>query len=116
MFSQISPLAGGLVLVVGIAIGYVVRQVLAKQRASSAEQKVELQLENAKKEAAEIVLQAKDKAVKTIEDSLKEEKDRKAQIERLEERILKREESADGRMKEADDRQKKADEQSKELD
>lgn len=92
MFTQISPLAGGLLLVAGFALGYFIRQAIARSRANTVEQKVSLQLENARKEAQEIVAQAKEKALQAIEDAKKDERERKAQLAHLEERLLRQEE------------------------
>jgi ribonucrease Y len=80
-------------LLLGIAAGYFIRQFVAQKQASSAEQKIKYSLEEAKTQAKELVLDAKEKAAKLLEEVKGEEKSRKSQLEKLEERILKKEES-----------------------
>ena len=87
-----SPFLWG-ALLLGIAAGYFIRQFVAQKQASSAEQKLKYSLEEAKTQAKELVLDAKERAAKLLEEVKGEEKSRKSQLEKLEERILKKEES-----------------------
>lgn len=79
-----SLLFGGAFLVVGVALGYLVRQLLSAKQASSLEQK-----------AKQIILEAQDKAVALLNEAKKEERERKIQVDKLEERLHKKEESVD---------------------
>lgn len=83
----------GVLLFLGVGIGYIVRHTVGAQSVRSAEQKLKTQLDSAKNEAREIVLEAKDKASAVLEESKKEERERMGQVTRLEERLLKKEES-----------------------
>jgi ribonuclease Y len=78
--------------VLGLAIGYAVRELLGTKRANSLERKLKERSLKAENEAQEIVLQAKKKAVNLLEEAQREEKERKAVLERTEERLAKREE------------------------
>ena len=80
-------------LLVGLAAGYVVRQVVAAKQADSAEQKIKNWAADAESKSKEIVLEAKERAAKLLEEVKTEEKDRKVQLDKLEDRILKREET-----------------------
>src|SRR3989338_4732572 len=80
-------------LVLGIACGYVIRQVFASKHANSVEQKIKNWLEEAKTQAKEVVLEAKERAAKLLEEVKNEEKSRKLQLDKLEERLLKKEET-----------------------
>lgn len=80
---------GGVLLVAGIAIGYVVRRVFASKQASSLEEK-----------SKKIISEAEKKAELLVEEAKKEERERKGQLEKLEERLLKRDESLEFRSKE----------------
>ncbi len=80
-------------LLIGAAVGYLVRQLIAQKQLSSAEQRVKSSLEEAKTQAKEVILDAKEKAAKLLEEVKGEEKSRKIQIDKLEERVLKREEN-----------------------
>ncbi|TSD02941.1 MAG: uncharacterized protein Athens071426_361 [Parcubacteria group bacterium Athens0714_26] len=82
-------------LLLGIAAGYLTRQLIGASRASSTEQKIKVWLEEAQTKAKEIVLEAKDKAAVFLDEAKKEERERKLQVMRMEERLLKREEVLD---------------------
>ncbi len=91
-------LVGG-VLILGAIVGYFVRQLISARQSNSLEQKLKVQVEEAKNEAREIVLQAKDKSTVLFEEVQKEERERKNQLNRIEERLLKREESLEHQAK-----------------
>lgn len=82
---------GGL-LVLGLVIGYFVRQVLAERRAGGLEKQLKEELLKAKNESQEIILEAKSKAVALLDEVKREEGERRTSLDRLEDRLLKREE------------------------
>jgi len=84
----------------GSILGYLARQTIAKRQLSTAEGKVASMIEEAKKEAREIALNAKNKAVEILEDAKKKEKNKEDQIMKMEQRIEKREENLDRKMEE----------------
>jgi len=79
-------------LFLGIIIGYFIRQVVVRNQARSAEQKIKAQLEEAKTKAKEIVLDAKGKAATILAEAQKEEKERKKELSAFEQRLNRREE------------------------
>lgn len=83
-------LAAGL-LALGVVIGYFLRLWTALRQRSSLEFKVQEQLESVKSEAKEIVLAAKDNAAAILVEAQKEERERKHDLRRLEEHLLKKE-------------------------
>lgn len=83
----------GIALVVGIAAGYFIRQNLVSKRAASLEEKINRQIEEAKSKSKEVVLEAQQKSAQILEEIKQEEKERKSQLDRVEERLLKKEES-----------------------
>ncbi len=85
-------------LVVGIGLGYFIRQFIAQQRKSSIEARLKKLIEDSKIEAKEILLSAKEKAARVLEETKHEEKERTAQLRRLEERLLERETGFDKRL------------------
>lgn len=85
-------LLAGLVLA-GLAAGYFLKQYLALKGRGGVEQKIKKQLDEAKAKAAEIVLEAQEKSAVLITESKKEERERKTQLDRLEERLLNKEET-----------------------
>lgn len=81
------------ILVLGLALGYFLRRLIAAKSADSVEQKLKIQTEEAKNQAKTILLEAKDKAAAVLDETKREERDRKQQLDRLEERLLKKEET-----------------------
>jgi ribonuclease Y len=96
-------LAGG---ILGLIIGYLLRVFLVSKLKRAVEKEAEEHLESAKTKAKEIVVDAKSKAAAILEEAAKEEKNRKYELKRLEERILKREDLLDQKIKEFDSLQK----------
>lgn len=88
---------GLVALGVGIFLGYIARQTVARQQEGSAEAKVTKLLSDANAKAQSLVLQARDKAAAVLEDLKKEELERKRQLEKFEQRLMKREELVDSR-------------------
>ncbi len=76
----------------GCVAGYFLRQTLAKKQEETAEAKVSKIFAEAKDEAAEILLNAKDKAVKTFDDLKQQEMERNRQLMETEKRLNNREE------------------------
>src|SRR3989344_6544508 len=78
--------------VLGLAIGYLVRQFLVAGKAGSVEQKLKNLTEEAERKSKEIVLDAKGEASRLLDEAKNEERERKTQLAKLEERNSKREE------------------------
>jgi ribonuclease Y len=85
----------GLSLFVGLVIGYLVRQLLVSQRAASTEAKIKSELSKAEEKAHQIVIDAQKKAADVLVEAKKEEKERKVEINSLENRLVQREELID---------------------
>lgn len=91
--NYLNPVLWVLFLVLGGAIGYYVRHANALKKKGSAEQIIERQLEEAKVKANSIILEGQEKATALIEEAKQDERERKNQLDRLEERLLKKEEA-----------------------
>ncbi len=89
-------------LVVGGAIGYIVRQVIAKNQVKTAEGQVTQIITEAKTKAQDAVLEAKEKAVEILDKADEEEKERKQSIRSSEQRLDKRENALDKKLEESD--------------
>ena len=86
-------------ILVGVAVGYLVRKFIAEAKITSAEQAAQKILDDAKKEAEakkrEAVLEAKEE-VHTLRNELeRENKDRRNELQRIEKRLLHKEEQLD---------------------
>jgi len=110
-----SPLTWVL-LVVGIAAGYIVRQQLAAKGTSGAEQQANAKIEAAEKEAAVLVAEAKLKSLSIIEEGHKAEKERKEKIDKIEERLMHREETHETQMSNLSNRETKLAEEVKKVE
>ncbi len=95
--SQIAVL---LALIFGLAGGYIIRQVLAALRATHAESKAQSIISDARSKAQDVLLEAKNSALKALEESKKEEKDRLAQLSRIENLLTRKESELEQRSKE----------------
>ncbi|OGM94710.1 ribonuclease Y [Candidatus Wolfebacteria bacterium RIFOXYD12_FULL_48_21] len=83
-----------IVLVVGGAVGgYYARQAIGLKKKNNIEQIIERQIDEAKVKAKEIVLEGQERASALVEEAKREERERKSQIDRMEERLVKKEES-----------------------
>ncbi|MFC1618246.1 ribonuclease Y [Patescibacteria group bacterium] len=87
---------------VGIAVGYMIRQSVAKKKTDSAEAKAERIIEEAKTKQKAVLLEANEKSLKVIEEAKKEEKERHVQLVDREKRVERREESIDRKYDELD--------------
>src|SRR3989344_8852882 len=76
--------AGVLGILFGVGIGYFARQFFASKKATNAESRAQQILNDGKSQAQDIILEAKNTALKTLEESKKEEKERSAQLSRIE--------------------------------
>ncbi|HOK34565.1 MAG TPA: ribonuclease Y [Candidatus Paceibacterota bacterium] len=93
-------------LLLGIGLGYVIRQLIAQKSANSVEAKIKAKVEKVKEEAKKIVLEAKEKATQIIEEAEEEERAQKEQLRKLEERLLEKEDLLDKRQMKIDEQEK----------
>ncbi len=95
-------LFAGIALVAGFAVGYIVRKAQVKAKVDSAENKAEKLLDEVKQKEKEIILSAKDQAIKITEEAKKQETEIRQQILRIESRIEKKETDLDNKSTEID--------------
>lgn len=82
-------------LTIGAGLGYFARQSIAKKQINTAEAKTTKMVNDAKAEAKEILLTARTKVVKALEEIKNTEKESQRHLERLEVKIDQREKSLD---------------------
>lgn len=92
-----------LFVLLGAAVGYFVRQILASRVSSNQGVKLEEEAQKARTQAQEIILEAKDKAASLIDEARQEEKERKASLTKLEERLIEKEESLTSKEKDLEE-------------
>ena len=80
-------------LIIGSVLGYFARQSIAKRQAHTAEAKINKLVNEAKAQAQEIILKAKDKAVKTLDEIKKEETQRPEEFRATRQGLEKKEET-----------------------
>ena len=86
----------------GVALGYVLRKKIANIQAGTLENKLAKLADEAHAKAKEIVLSAKEEAVKILEGAKKEEREREAQLTKQEERLANREDFLDKKVADTD--------------
>jgi ribonuclease Y len=89
----------------GFFIGYIIRKQLAKSTADSIEAKTQHLVEEAKAKEREILIQAKDNAIKIIDDAKKEESSRRRDLQTLQARLEKRETLFDQKLLDLENKQ-----------
>ena len=101
-----TPLLTGGLVVLAFAGGFILRIWVAQRSKKSLENTIQAELESAKSEAKEVLIEAKSKAAAIVDEAQKEERDRKQELRRVEERLIKKEDSleADKRTVEAEER------------
>jgi ribonuclease Y len=87
-----NPILWAVLLLSGFLAGYFARRYFSSKKEGSIEQVIKKRLEEAELKSKETIIEAQKKAVVLIEEVKKEEKERKSQLNRLEERLLKKEE------------------------
>ncbi len=80
-------LTGALALAAGALLGYLIRQLISTRSANSTEAKIKRQFEESKTQTKEVLFEAKDKAVKILEDAKNQERERLAILARQEDRL-----------------------------
>ncbi|MEK7500818.1 MAG: ribonuclease Y, partial [Patescibacteria group bacterium] len=90
------------VFVLGAAVGYQVRQNIAKRRAGSLEERLGKMVEKARAEVKEKQEEAKNKAQEIINSAKKEVVQRQGQLTKIEELLLKREEGLERKIEETE--------------
>lgn len=87
---------------VGLAAGYVIRKVQVKAKIGSAESRAEKLLVEATQKEKELILAAKDQAIKITEEAKKQETEIRQQILRIEGRLEKKETDLDAKSQDMD--------------
>ena len=94
-------------LAMGVAIGYALRKQLAAARANSIEAIAEKKLNEIKNKEQALLLQAKEKALKVIEEAKYDEEKRRQEVQKLHTRLEQRENLFDKNLLEFEDRKTK---------
>ncbi len=92
-------------IVVGVAVffmaaGYFIRYFIGSRRINSLEGRLRGEIRKGKEEAQDLVLEAKKKAVEFLVEAKEEDKERKASLDRMEERFVKKDEEISKKEKE----------------
>ena len=84
-------------LAIGAAAGYLVRRYSASKKFGAVEEQVKKQLSDAETRAKEIIVEAKEKSASILVELKTEEKERRKEVDALEQRLLTKEEQLDKR-------------------
>lgn len=94
-------------LLIGLGIGYILRKQIAQAKANSVEALAEKRLIEARNKEKDVLLQAKEKAMKLIDEAKKEEQERRAEIRGMQQRVEQRENMFDKQLLEFEERKTK---------
>ena len=96
---------GGIAL--GTVVGYFIRKQVAQARSNTIESIAEKRLTEIKNKEQELLLNAKEKAIKIIDEAKGEENSRRQEIKKMQERVEQRENMFDKKLMEFEDRKTK---------
>jgi len=99
----------------GIAVGYLLRRTVALQQADAAEKKVKDLIFDAKEKERKLLLSARDKALKVIDEAKREETQRRQELSRLRGRLEKREEIFDKKFTEIEKNEKQIEQENQKI-
>src|SRR3989344_2481436 len=102
-------------LAVGVGVGYAIRVFQAKTKISSAEGRAEKLLEEAKQKEKELILSAKDQAIKSTEEPKGQQKKFRHQILLLEQRLEKKESDMDAKSEELERQRENLEKQNEDI-
>ncbi len=88
-----NPLLWIVLVAVGAALGYAIRQAIGLKKKNTVEQVIDRKLREAEVKAKEIVLEGQEKASVLLEEAKQDERERKMQLDQREDRLLRKEES-----------------------
>lgn len=106
---------GGGLLILGLALGYFGRLYVAKQNSHSLEAEAAQKKTKAEDEARGILVEAKDKAAALLLEAQKEEKERKIDLKRTEERLIKKEDTVEARHRDLEESVRRLEEEKKKI-
>ncbi|MEX0934277.1 MAG: ribonuclease Y [Candidatus Saccharimonadales bacterium] len=92
---------------IGIAVGFGGKTLQTKKTLGDAEARVKKKLTDAEDQSKDAILKAKEKATSIIDESKKEEKERRKELSEIEKRLIKREDSLDKKLEDLDKRTEK---------
>ena len=97
---NLSPIIAAVsTLIPGLIIGYLARHVISSRRVNQAESNAKAILSDSKSKSQDLLLEAKNKAIKILEDAQIEERERNAQLLRIENLLTKKESELDNQSK-----------------
>lgn len=97
-------IVGIVALLVGLGIGYVLRKQIAAAKANSIEAIAEKRLMEVKNKEKDLLIDAKEKAMKIMDEAKKEEQERREEIKKQQARVEQREEMFDKKLLEFEDK------------
>lgn len=100
----------------GVLAGYFFRKTWAVREAQSIEAKAKSLIDNAKSKQKELLLEAKDKAIKIIDDAKREEQETRRELKNMQARLEKRESLFDSKLLEVENKQEKLREKANKLE
>ena len=105
--NQLIIIGGGIIcLVIGVVLGYLARQSIAKKDHRTIEAKIHKKISQAKNESETILSSAREKSTKIIKESQKDIAQRRQEVSQTEQLLLKRENVLDKRISSLEEKEK----------
>ncbi len=115
-FSFLYFVVVGLVLILGLLVGYFARQVLANQQLRSAQNEAKRLLDEATAKYEEMVRKARDEAVKVRQASESDSRERRYELQKMERRFNQKEERLDRKLESVEGRERGLADREKQLE
>jgi len=91
----------------GLILGYIARKIWAAKQIDTAESKLQNLIQETKSKQKEMIIAAKDKAIKVIDDAKQEAEDHRKELRHLQERLENRESRFDQKLMSLEEKQQK---------
>lgn len=101
----IAVIVGAVTGVVGLTVGYAIRNGIAKKRIDSAESTAEKMLKEAEEKKKQLELEGKEKSLKMIEESKREDEDRRKDLRKIQNKLQEGENEYQNRLREFEKKQ-----------
>ncbi len=113
---ELMVLLGSITFLLGLLAGVVTYQLVSRRKGRQAEETAARMIEEARRERSEILLAAKDEAIKIRNEAETEYRERRAELQRYERRLQQKEESLDRKLETLERRERKLADKERELE
>lgn len=103
-------------VIIGLVVGFILRKILVSKKTATANEKAEKLLTDTKQKSQGILLAAKEKALKIIDEAKNEEKKQNEELRKMQQRLEQRENKFDQKLLDLEDKQQQVYEKAQQLE